>query len=487
MAEPFDFTEFLSPAYRLDTVNSACSRMINMYLELIEKGPRAGKLRARSIPGPRVFANLGGDPMRALLEVDGGNRLFAVMGGGVFEVFADGTGVAQDGFVNVNAHPVTIVGNGIQLALASGGLGYIVNGGTPAGVVTPITFTDGSPLRAATMTFLKDRFIANVVDSKEVFVSNLAPDGAIWDAADVKIKEGYPDNVARVYADNEQLWVFGNDVSTEVWAPSTDVFPFQQIDGAVLKYPTTAPYSVAGVLGHRAWLNGAVVYAAYGLDPQRISDYGVEEAIQSYGDTSNAEAFAYVSGGHIFYAISFPNVNRTWVYDASIKAWHERGLWDRGQYRQYCGRVYARAFGKDLVGDPQTGIIWELDPRSYTDTNGFPLRRQITAPYLTSQMRNIRYSQFTLDCDTGVGLDVAPGQPGYDPQVIMRYSDDRGKTYGNDRQESLGRVGQVKERVIFNQLGASRIGKAFDTVVSDPVPWTVNGAYLRTGGPEVGR
>lgn len=487
MAEPFDFTEFLSPAYRLDTVNAACSRMINMFLELVEKGPRAGKFRARSIPGPRQFANLGGDPMRALLEIDGGNRLFAVSGDTVFEVFSNGTAEAQDGNVSVNSHPVTIAANGFQLAIASGGLGYIVNGGPDFGAVTPITFTDGTPLRAATITFLKNRFIASVVDSKEVFISNLTPAGDIWDAADVKIKESYPDNVARVFADNEQLWVFGNDVSTEVWAPSTDRFPFQLIDGAVLKYPTSAPYSVAGTLGHRAWLHGGVVYAAYGLDPQRISDSGLEEAIKTYGDTSNAEAFAYVTGAHILYFLIFPSVGKVWVYDASTKAWHERGQWDRGQYRQYCGRVYARAFGKDLVGDPQTGIIWELDDKTYTDVRGTPLRRQITAPYLTNQNRMVRYSQFTLDADTGVGLDVAPDQPGYDPQIIMRYSDDRGKSFGNDRQTSLGRIGEIKDRVIFNNNGSARIGKTFECVVSDPVNWAVNGAYLRTGAPEAGR
>lgn len=487
MAEPFDFTEFLSAPYRLDTPNAACSRMVNEYLELVEKGPRAGKFRARSIPGPKLFATLGTDPMRGMLEVDGGNRLFAVMGGGVYEVFSDGTSIAQAGGVNVNSHPVTMAGNGFQLAIASGGIGYIVNGGVPAGTVVPITFTDGTPLRAATIVFLKNRFIASMVDSRSVFISGLTPEGDVWDPADVKLKESYPDNIARIYADNEQLWLFGNDVSTEVWAPSTDVFPFQLIDGQVLKYPTTAPYSVAGALGHRAWLNANVVYAAYGLDPQRISDSGVEEAIKTYGDTSNAEAFAYVSGAHIFYAISFPSVGKTWVYDASVKAWHERGLWDRGQYRQYCGRIYARAFGKDLVGDPQTGIIWELNDSTFTDAGGVPLRRQITAPYLTDQNRMIRYSQLTLDCDTGVGLDVPSGQPGYDPQVIMRYSDNRAKTWSNDRQASLGKIGEVNTRVIYNVLGSARIGKTFECVVSDPVPWSVNGAYLRTGAPEVGR
>lgn len=491
MPDQIEIADYCSPAYRLNTANAESSRAVNLFLETIEQGPRKGRMRYRSIPGMKnpAFANLGGDPMRALLEIDGGNRLFAVMGDRVFEVFADGSATALTGTIALNSHPVTMVSNGFQLALASGGLGYIVEGGTP-GTVTPITFTDGTPLRAATMTFLDNYFIANMVDSKQVFISNLAPDGAIWDAGDTAIKEGYADNIATVFADNEQLWLFGNDQSAEVWTNTGATFPFERIQGAVLKFPTTAPYSVAGVLGHRAWLQNNVVYAAYGLNPERISDYGVEEAIKSYGNTSDAEAFAYVNGGHIFYVITFPSApggGKTWVYDASVKAWHERGKWTNGRFERYHGRVYAKAFGKDLVGDPQTGKIWEVDPLTYTDSDGGELRRLHAAPYITMQMDNIRYSQLTIDCDTGVGLDVSPEDPGYDPQVVMRWSANRGKNFSNERMTTLGRVGQNDIRVIFNQLGSSRIGMTFETYVTDPVDWTFQTAYLRFSKPLEGR
>ena len=99
----------------------------------------------------------------------------------------------------------------------------------------------------------------------------------------------------------------------------------------------------------------------------------------------------------------------------------------------------------------------------------------------------LRHNRLTVDVDTGVGLSVAADQPGYDPQMIMRYSDDRGKTWSNERQASMGMLGMDKTRVIYRQNGSSRLGKAYEIVVSDPVPVSINGAYLELGTRETGR
>lgn len=485
MGSIIEFEAFSSPAYRLESPNSSCSVMRNMFPERVEQGPRAGKLRLRQVPGLPTFGTLPDSPMRGLLSIDGGNRLFAVAGGTVYEVFSDGTYLALTGSVALSSHPAIMAANGFQIMIASGGLGYIASGGPP-GSVAPINFTDGSPLRAASCDFIDQYFIAAEINSKRVFVSDLAPDGAIWNVGNVAIKEGYADNIARVFCDNEQVWLFGFE-TIEPWSNTAQRFPFGRVNNTVIKFGCSAPYSVAGARGFRFWLFNNAVYGASGVDPERISDYGVERAIETYGNVSDAEGWAYIKGGHIFYVLSFPGVQKTWVYDASIKAWHERGLWAGGQYGLYRGRVYARAFNKDLVGDPFTGAIYEMDPATCTDAGGAVLRRQRTCPYITESMRMLRFNQLTIDQDTGVGLDVAEDQPGYEPQVIMKYSDNRGETYSNERQTTMGKVGDNKVRVIFNQMGSSRIGKTFDLVVTDPVQWNPNTAYLNIGGPLAGR
>lgn len=489
-----EFPGFVGAAYLLDTPNAACSKMLNCQLSTIEQGPRKGKLRLRGIPGMPDFATLPDAPLRGMIAIDGGNRLFAVAGQTVFEVFLDGTYRAATGFVSLNQHPAIMETNGFELMVASGGQLYKVegtDGSTPA-AVSAVEYTnpeDGAPaglIKAATITFLKNRFIASLIDTKQLVISNLAPAGAVWDAADTAFKEGYPDNVCRVMADNEQLWVWGFD-TLEVWQPSTSVFPYDPIPGAVVKIGCSAPYSPAAARGYRFWLWNNVVYGAYGIDPQRISDAGVERALRSYATTADAECWCQVFGQSINYVMNFPSAKRAWVYDLTHKAWHERGLWANGQQGAYRGRVYARAFGKDLVGDPENGKIYWLDENTYTDAGGAPLRRQRTADYIQQQMKNIRYNQLTIDADTGVGLDVAPDEPGYNPVMLMRYSDNRGKTWSSDLEAPMGRVGEDDTRIVYDQLGSSRIGKTFEVVVTDPVEFSIMGAYLETSPPEQGR
>lgn len=493
MASPIEFVDFCSPAYKLESPNVASSQMINLYCEVVEKGPRTGKLRMRGIPGLKGFTMLPDQPLRGLLGVDGGNRLFAVAGSTVYEVFRDGTFQKQTGSININSNPVTIADNGSQIAIASGGLLYLVN----EGAILPISFSDGSgPVQAATVDFLDQYFIINQVNRKEIYISNLAPAGATWDPGDTAFKEGYSDNIARVFCDNEQLWLFGFE-TTEIWTDTGNLFPFGRIQQAVLKLGCDAPYSVAGALGYRFWKWRGAVYAAFGMNPDRISDYGVEQAIASYGDTSNAEGWCYVDGGHVFYVLSFPSVGQTWVFDTAtapsqtgpipLKAWHQRMFWNNGTYQQYRGRCHAFAFNQDIVGDPVNGNLYFMDKGTYTDAGGVALRRQRVCPYITENMRKVRYDRLMLDMDTGVGLSVPSTTLGFDPQVIMRYSTNRGKTWGNELQATIGQVGFDNQRVAFRQLGSSYIGHTFDVVVTDPVPVAFNTAYLQLGQPSEGR
>jgi hypothetical protein len=476
-----EWDDFCAPAYKLETTNAGSSVMRNLYLEQVEKGPRAGKFRIRATPGLNLFATLPDLPVRALLRIDGGNRLFAVGGQTVFEVFRNGTFQALTGSIASSAGPAIMVSNGFQLAIASGGFAYLVEGGNPVGTVTPIVYsTDGTPVRAASIDFLKQFFVAALVDSKQITSSNVAPNGGAWDG-EAAIKEGYPDNIARVYADNQILWLFGFDtIEPFVGNPAVGGFPFASQD-VVLKFGCSAPFSVAGANGARFWLWNGAVYGAEGMNPERISDDGVEEAIGSYAYTADAEGFCQVDGRHVFYFLSFPTADRTWVYDMATKSWHERLYFSGGRYGRFRGRVYANAFGKHLVGDYQTGQIFEMTSQSYTD-NGQMVRRQRICPYLTDEMRNIRHNRLTIDMDTGVGLPLPDGFPGVDPQLILRWSDDRGKTWGNEIQEPMGRLGETFQRVVFNQLGSSRIGRVYDVVITDPVPVSINGAYLQLGG-----
>jgi len=469
---------FTAPSYKLETPNAECSDLINYYLEAVEQGPRAGRMRLRQIPGLRVFKQLPQHPIRALWS--NAFDLFAIAGGRLWQIFADNTPNLDLGNVPVGTNPAIIASNGFQLAIASAGRAYISpGGGTPA---VPIVDTTGADVNAASIAFIDQYFIAAIQNSKLVQISGLAPNGGTWDPGDAAIKEGYSDNIVRVWVDQpggELVWLFGEE-TYEVWQDTGGLFPFSRVAGAVYPIGCDSAWAVAGLLGFRFWPWRGSIYGASGILAQRVSDYGVEQAIKSYSlyDQQNAEAFCYVEGGHLFYVISYPQAGATWAYDNTTKSWAKRLYWNNNQWGRYRPRVYAKAFGMHIVGDYETGTLYVMDPTVFTDANGVPLRRDHVAPYITNGMKNVRYDRFTPDIDTGVGLSVGQNGLGWDPQIGARFSFDRGKTWTNWRNQSLGKVGETLRRPFFTQVGSSRIGLTVHHSITDPIDASINGADI---------
>jgi len=73
---------------------------------------------------------------------------------------------------------------------------------------------------------------------------------------------------------------------------------------------------------------------------------------------------------------------------------------------------------------------------------------------------------------TGIG---ASGDE--DPKVTLNYSDDRGVTWANWREASLGGVGARTKRVGFSRLGASK-ERIFNVEVSNNVDTTLTNSQM---------
>jgi hypothetical protein len=66
------------------------------------------------------------------------------------------------------------------------------------------------------------------------------------------------------------------------------------------------------------------------------------------------------------------------------------------------------------------------------------------------------------------------------PQVMLRWSDDRGNTWSNEHILNVGNSGQYTARAIQRRLGQSRY-RIYETGVTDPIPWVLVDEYLRLG------
>ncbi len=395
------------------------------------------------------------------------------------------------GTLPADASPAIIQSNGFQLGIASAGQAFIAPGGGAG--VQPIVDIFGAPVLASSIAFIDEYFVVSTPNSKQIQISALAPNGGVWDPSQVAIKEAYSDNVQRVWTDTpggEYLWLFGTD-TIEVWTDTAGLFPFSRVPGLVFSIGLSAPYSLAGVAGNRFWLWKGIIWGCSGFQPVRMSDNGIEEAIKTFSlfDQQNAEGFSWIDGSHIYYCISFSEAGRSFVYDLALNMWHERLYFFNGSYGRYRPRVITQFQNMNLVGDYASGAIYKMDPTYYFDAppiatpagTGVPLRWERICPYVTDSLFNDRYNQLRVDMDTGVGLSIPPGNPGFNPQVMMRYSIDRGKNWSNEQESTIGEIGQDLTRLTWPQLGASRIGMTIDLYGSDPVPTSINAAFLDIG------
>jgi hypothetical protein len=54
--------------------------------------------------------------------------------------------------------------------------------------------------------------------------------------------------------------------------------------------------------------------------------------------------------------------------------------------------------------------------------------------------------------------------------MMLRWSNDGAKTWGNEHWASIGKVGEYDKRVIWRMLGMTRKSRVFETIFTDPVP-----------------
>lgn len=288
-------------------------------------------------------------------------------------------------------------------------------------------------------------------------------DFTFWDPLDFGVKEGYPDYIVQVHCDHEELWLLGSE-TTEVWSNVGDPnFPFQRIPGAFI-HAGSAAIAACTVGMSVCWLsvqNGqTVAVRAQGFQPQRISTHAQEEAWNAPGfRVRDAISYSYLDGGHLFWVINFWSEEKTWVYDATTGLWHERAAWDAGTvaFRRY--QPWYHVFvpewgegGKHIVGDPSTGILYEMSLNFYDDA-GNAIEYLRAFPHLLNEDKYQFHHRLEVYLESG---QTPVGAPDLPLRIGLDWSDDRGHTFAHDRFAFAGTNGEHTTRVVWRRLGRSR-------------------------------
>jgi hypothetical protein len=505
---PYKFP-FIGGSYPSESPNADAQRTINWYPEQVESGTGKAPAVLYRTPGLQLFTTLPQSPGRGLWAGEG--RLFAASGSRLYEVFADGS-YNDRGDIGNDGNPVTILPNGNQLGIISAGQFWCDDGSGP----NAVNYDDGSgPVIACSGTYMDGTFIVagpnpefggtGPVSPSECFggntwqLSNFLPlGGDDWNPLDYATKEGYPDHINCILADHEDLWIFGDEQSTEVWQDTGNAnFPYQRDTGGFIHYGLAAPYSVARLDNGLAWLSADVVRGGFmavyaqGFVPVRISTHAMEQVWNSFPTISDAISFSYTENGHLFWVISFPTANRTFCLDKTTGIWHERGWWNGSSLDRARGAFHAyvsldahggQGSGKDgfVLSGPHFQLDWQngniyTASTSYLDDAGTPIHRIRTAPHVSDEELLTNFDSLQLDIQTGVGgtAQCAP---------ILDWSDDHGHTFSNARppdSPASGIATQLTDRVIWRRLGQSR-DRVFRVTITDAADIALINAYLRT-------
>jgi len=473
-------TPILGQAYVARSVNAAANRMVNLFPEVV---PEAGKERGflNRAPGLRFLQRVGAGPIRALwVDQLGSDYFYIVSGSEVFRTAALTLPATKIGDVN-GSGPVSIADNGTQLFFACNPSGFIYD--RVSNTLQQITDPDFPG--AVTVGYLDGYFVFNEPVSQKLWVTELL-DGSSIDALDFASAEGAPDNLASLIGDHREVWLFGSD-SVEVWynAGAAD-FPLLRVQGAFNEIGIAAPYSMAKLDNGLFWLGAdargqGIVYRASGYAGQRVSTHAVEYAIAQYDSISDAVAYTYQQEGHAFYVLTFPTANKTWVFDVSTQAWHERAGFESGVLTRHRSNCQCNFRGTTVVGDFENGNIYAFDLGIYSD-NSLPqkwLRSWRAIPTGQNNLKRSTHHSLQLDCEVG-----SPFTSGQEAQVMLRWSDDGGHTWSNEHWTSMGAVGEYAKRVIWRRLGMTTKlrDRVYEISGTDDVKIAIMGAELVISG-----
>jgi hypothetical protein len=330
----------------------------------------------------------------------------------------------------------------------------------------------GAQVDGVSGAFLDGYFIVNRVPTpgvagdpgRQINISALN-DGTRWSTLDFAVKEGSADYINSILADNEELWLFGND-SIEIWSDvGASPFPLQRIAGAMIREGIVAAYAPCSVGLSVCYLAGGhsgqtIAYRAQGLQPQRISTHAQEaEWNQANYRVWDAVSYAYSENGHVFWVINFWNNGRTWVYDLTEGLWHERAGWNPAtvSYTKYAPwyHTFLPQWGQNgthIVGDPATGILYQQS-LNYTDDNGALIQYTRAFPHLIGE------NQFHYDHRLELLMEMGAQTPSAPLPVIgLDWSDDHGHTFNDTiaRTMNASNSGNYTQRAAFRRLGKSR-------------------------------
>lgn len=490
----------LSGAYQARSVIADAQRSVNLYVEgnpPETSPPTPFTLYPR--PGLRLLAHAPTFGIGRNVYTDSQGNLYMVAGQTIYYV---------DPSFALTAIGVIAPGTSI-VSMADNGTTILLVDGTTAGYTIDIasksfaTILDPAFYGGNWVNYTRTVFAINRPATKQFYISG--SNAVTWDALDFGEKTSSADPLLAAAALNDQLWLLGTKKG-EVWYFSGDVnFPFQQLPNVVIEHGCAATYSIGQSDKFLFWLTQDkdgrpwIAQGAADYSVTKISTFAIDNEIRSYTKWSDAVGYCYQIMGHLFYQIDFPSADKSWVLDKSNDQWNEYSSIDiNGNHHRMNGFLSAYAYNTNVMIDWKTGNLYAFDPDTFTD-NTMPVVCIRGFPHLGANGNELSYPGFMADMDVGEVPNMlaedsgaAVGSPFSSafsaafgpytseqgiPIVTCRFSNTRGKSFGDKRQRSLGSTGEYGKILKWDSWGIARDG-VFELEWAAPCKTAINGAFL---------
>lgn len=451
-------------SYRAISTIASSSRLVNCYAEALppDTNPPVALVRA---PGIAEWTTVGTGPIYGMLA--SGSYLYVVSGTKLYRVDENKSATELGSVGSISANGIDMERNADAVVVVNQPNAFYWDG-TDFGQIDDPDFTS----RGATdVEFIDNYLIFVEPDSGRFFGAKLGEVND-FDALDFATAEAAPDNLVGAKVDHGELILAGKE-TMEIWRSNPALpFPFERVANGIIELGCLNGKTLAKQDNSVFWLaNDYTVRRLEGNTPIRVSQHGVEAAFKRM-TISTGKGFAFSMEGHLFYVLSFHE--GTFLYDATTKEWHERQSYGYDNWR---AQSHANQFGLDLVGDITSNKIGYLDRNTYTEW-GDTQRVEWTYQPIYAEGRRAFHDRLEIICETGVGLTTGQGS---NPQIMLEYSDDGGRTFRSMPNRSLGAIGRYTDRVVWQGLGSSR-QRVYRGAVSDPVKLVVTDTQTEIRG-----
>ncbi len=473
-----------SGAYSSRSVIANAQRCVNLYPEA---NPEATKP-----PVPVTHYPRPGKKLLAIPPVLGvGRGMYRATNGDLYAVVNDVIyfvnnvfGFTAIGNIGIGTSNVLMADNGQDvgddLVVVDGSAnGWTITMSTRA--FAAIVDGTGTFVGANRVDYLSGFFLFNAPGTPYWYTSLL--NSVTFNALDIASKSSYADNIQTLGVRQREVWLIGT-LSTEPWFLSGAAeFAFEAVASTFVPYGCAALYSMQPIDGELFWLSQdlkgrGVVVKTENYKATRISTHAIEAAIQKYARIDDAVGSSYQIEGHTFYVLTFPTADKTWVYDLATKQWHESTWLDNDgvEHRDRCP-YYAHAYGKVIGQDWETGLLYEIDVDTFQD-NGQPILCRRGFPHVLDMMNRVTHWNMVVDVQCGTVVDQT-----VDPQLMMRYSDDRGVSFSDPLSTSMGMTGETLISPQFPRLGMAR-DRVYELMWAENMKTALNAIYIEAEASE---